>query len=142
MHKASARQRRPGRRRRHCRAGRAGRAPLSCMLIKDARARWPRPTSTWPTTTCGWTRRLARTTPHTCVRARWPLAFRCLPSADANLNSKFVAQVKPGKIDPYFHAMGASALLSFGAMYPYALGAASSFLAFARVRFAAVLLLR
>eukprot|EP01052_Picozoa_sp_SAG31_P067261 SAG31_NODE_26051_length_449_cov_1.180000_1_plen_115_part_10 len=32
-------------------------------------------------------------------------------------------QVKPGKIDPYFHAMGASALLSFGAMYPYALGA-------------------
>ena len=31
-------------------------------------------------------------------------------------------QVKGGKIDPWFHAMFASSLLSFGAMYPYALG--------------------
>jgi hypothetical protein len=30
--------------------------------------------------------------------------------------------VKGGKIDPWFHAMFASSLLSFGAMYPYALG--------------------
>ena len=31
-------------------------------------------------------------------------------------------QVKGGKIDPWFHAMFASSLLSFGAMYPCALG--------------------
>ena len=30
--------------------------------------------------------------------------------------------MKGGKIDPWFHAMFASSLLSFGAMYPYALG--------------------
>jgi hypothetical protein len=35
-------------------------------------------------------------------------------------------QVKAGKIAPYFHAMAASSLLSFGAMYPYALGKIST----------------
>lgn len=40
---------------------------------------------------------------------------------DQNIANYYKTYVKPGKIDPYFHAMGASALLSFGAMYPYAL---------------------
>ena len=31
------------------------------------------------------------------------------------------AQIKGGTINPYFHAMFGASLLSFGAMYPYAL---------------------
>ena len=59
----------------------------------------------------------------TYVRRPNPFCKGCARSALPTARGVDVPQIKPGKVDPYFHCMFGASLLSFGAMYPYALGA-------------------